>query len=209
MGTIQTIRERLAQKQVELKNNGKPSGFFSILNLSVKGGINILLAKWYLRKCTALGKLISVNQKPLIINHGIINLGDEVRIWSNIQQTKIFVDQGGTLTVGKNSRINGVHISVSDQIQIGDNVRIAPYCIIIDNDYHKLEDHFSNEGTKKPIIIEDDVWITMNCMIMKGVRIGKGAVIAAGAVVTRDVAPYTVVGGVPAKLIKRLETKTE
>ncbi|HLU90186.1 MAG TPA: DapH/DapD/GlmU-related protein, partial [Cyclobacteriaceae bacterium] len=58
---------------------------------------------------------------------------------------------------------------------------------------------------KSPIIIEDDVWITMNCMIMKGVKIGKGAVIAAGAVVTRDVEPYTVVGGVPAKLIKRLE----
>src|SRR5690606_23008563 len=194
MGTIQTIRERLAQKQVELKNNGKPSGFFSILNLSVTGGINILLAKWYLRKCTALGKLISVNQKPLIINHGIINSGDEVRIWSNIQQTKIFVDQGGTLTAGKNSRINGVHISVSLQFQIGDHVRSATYCISTDNDYHTLEGHFSNEATKKLIIIEDDVWITMSCMSMKGARRGRGPVIAAGTVVTRDAAPYTVVG---------------
>ena len=204
MDTIRTIRERIAQKQVELKKNGHPSGILSILGLLTKSGINMLLAKWYLRKCTSLGKLISVNQKPLVINQGAIHLGDEVRVWSNINRTKIFVDKGGTLTVGKNSRINGVHISVGDKVQIGNNVRIAPYCIIIDNDYHKVEDHFSDEGTRKPIIIEDDVWITMNCMIMKGVRIGRGAVIAAGAVVTRDVAPYTVVGGVPAKLIKQL-----
>ena len=152
-----------------------------------------------------IGKIGICKPKPLIINQGIIHLGDEVRIWSNINKTKIFVDKAGTLTVGRNSRINGVHLSVSKRVQIGNNVRIAPYCIIIDNDFHKVDDHFSDEGTKSPIIIEDDVWITMNCMIMKGVKIGKGAVIAAGAVVTRDVEPYTVVGGVPAKLIKRLE----
>src|SRR5690606_40162476 len=116
-----------------------------------------------------------------------------------------FVDKGGTLTVGRNTRINGVHISVSQHIEIGENVRIAPYCIIIDNDYHKINDHFSDEGDRKPITIADDVWITMNCMIMKGVTIGKGAVIAAGAVVTRDVAPYPGVGGVPARVSRNIE----
>src|SRR5690606_15656443 len=169
----------------ELKEKGQSSDFFGLSGFLIQSGVRVMLAKWYLRKCTSLGKLISVNQKPLIINQGIIHLGDEVRIWSNINKTKIFVDKEGILTVGKNSRINGVHLSVSQGVQIGCNVRIAPYCIIIDNDYHKVDDHFSDDGSKKPIIIEDDVWITMNCMIMKGVRIGKGAVIAAGAVVTR------------------------
>lgn len=209
MTTTQKIRVRLAQKQAELRKKGEPIGYISMFRLLFKSAARMLLAKWYLRKCTSLGNLISINKKPLIVNHGSIHLEDEVRIWSNINKTKIFVDKGGSLTIGKNSRINGAHISVSERINIGKDVQIAPYCIIIDNDYHQLEDHLSDEGTKAPIIIEDDVWITMNCMIMKGVRIGKGAVIAAGAVVTRDVAPYTMVGGVPAKLIKQLTIKPE
>ena len=207
MGIVNTISERVSQKREELRQKGEPANLFALTTLLFKSGMRVLLAKWYLRKCTSLGKLISVNQKPLIINQGVIHLADEVRIWSNIHKTKIFVDKGGTLIVGRNSRINGVHISVSQQVQIGNNVRIAPYCIIIDNDYHKIDDHFSDEGTRSAITIEDDVWITMNCMIMKGVTIGKGAVVAAGAVVTRDVAPYTVVGGVPAKLIKKMEVR--
>lgn len=207
MGMIQTIRQHLSQKKRELSQRGEPSGLLALFRLTLQGGLRMALATWYLRRCTSLGKLVSVNQKPLIINKGVIHLGDEVRIWSNIQKTKIFVDKGGTLTVGRNTRINGVHISVSQHIEIGENVRIAPYCIIIDNDYHKINDHFSDEGDRKPITIADDVWITMNCMIMKGVTIGKGAVIAAGAVVTRDVAPYTVVGGVPARFIKNIEVR--
>jgi len=54
----------------------------------------------------------------------------------------------------------------------------------------------------KPVVIEDDVWIAARSIILPGVTIGKGAVIAAGAVVTKDVPPYTVVGGVPARKIK-------
>ena len=207
MRIIHSIKERVALKRTQLESNGEPSGFMHLLGAVLGSAGRILLAKWYLRKCTSTGQLVSVNQKPLIVNAGAIHLGDEVRIWSNINKTKIFVDKGATLTVGKNTRINGAHISVSDRIEIGSNVQIAPYCIFIDNDYHKIDDHFSDEGTKSPIIIKDWAWITMNCMIMKGVTIGEGAVIAAGAVVTKDVAPYTLVGGVPAKLIRKLEVK--
>ncbi len=189
---------------MELKTNGQSEGLFSITGVVLGGAFRMVLARWYLRNCTSLGKMVSVNKKPQIVNKGTIHMGDDVRVWSNIHKTKIFVDKGAKLTIGKNSRINGVHISVSHNIEIGNNVRIAPYSIIIDNDFHRIDDHFSDEGNRGPIVIEDDVWITMNCMVMKGVRIGKGAVIAAGAVVTKDVAPFTVVGGVPAKLIKKI-----
>jgi len=61
-----------------------------------------------------------------------------------------------------------------------------------------------DQGNTEPkaVVIEDDVWIAARAIILPGVRIGKGAVIAAGAVVTKDVPPYTVVGGIPARKIK-------
>jgi acetyltransferase-like isoleucine patch superfamily enzyme len=107
--------------------------------------------------------------------------------------------------VGHNTRINGAHISASTSISIGANVRIAPYAIIIDDDYHDVKDHFGTEGKKSPIVIEDNVWIAMDAKILKGVRVGKGSVVATSAVVTKDVPPYCVVAGVPAKVIKKLE----
>ena len=60
-----------------------------------------------------------------------------------------------------------------------------------------------------PVIIEDDVVIGANAVVLEGVRVGKGAVVAAGAIVISDVAPYTVVGGVPARVIKQLDDKTK
>lgn len=61
----------------------------------------------------------------------------------------------------------------------------------------------------QPVIIEDDVVIGANAVVLEGVRVGKGAVVAAGAIVIEDVAPYTVVGGVPARVLKQLDDKTK
>ncbi|MFW6348161.1 MAG: acyltransferase [Cyclonatronaceae bacterium] len=201
---IGKIKQRVADKREELAAQGEPNGLADIAGLLFSAAVRMLLGKWYLRKCSSVGSFVSVNGKPLIVNKGELHLGDEVRVWSNINRAKLFVDKGARLVVGVNSRVNGVHISASNRVEIGDNVRLAPYTIIIDNDFHKVDDHFSDGGARKPIIIEDDVWITMNCMIMKGVRIGRGAVIAAGAVVTKDVPAYSVAGGVPAKVIRRI-----
>ncbi len=147
--------------------------------------------------------MVSVNGKPVIGNLGEIVLGDEVRVWSTIVQAKLYTGKKGKLIVGRNSRLNGVHIDARELIQIGENVRIAPYTIILDSDFHDLKDHFA-DGASQPIIIEDDVWLATRCTILKGVRIGKGAVVATGAVVTKDVPPRSVVAGVPAKVIKIL-----
>jgi len=205
MSKLKAIKQNIKEKKKEFSEAGETISNFNFFFIIIGAAYNILVAKWYLRKCTSVGHFVSTNKKPIIKNNGIINLSDHVRIWSNTNQTILFTAKNAILEVGENSRINGSHISVSNKLVIGKNVRIAPYCIIIDSDFHKVDDHFSNEGVSKPIIIEDDAWITMHCMIMKGVTIGKGAVVASGAVVTKDVPPYTVVAGVPAKIIKKIK----
>lgn len=100
-----------------------------------------------------------------------------------------------------------------ERLEIGSFCSIADNVVFLLGGEHNL-DAFSTypfkakflktveAGTKGPIIVEDDVWIGFNSTILSGVRIGQGAVIGAGAVVNKDVAPYEVVGGVPAKHIK-------
>lgn len=164
--------------------------------------IRLFTAKIYLRKCVK-GKWVTTRKKPLIIARGLIELGDRVVIWSIFQRSILSVHSNATLKIGARSRINGVHIAVKSSVKIGQNVRIAPYTLIMDSDFHDINDH-SSSGESAPIIIEDDVWIASRAIILKGVTVGKGSVIAAGAVVTKDVEPYTIVAGVPAVEIKKL-----
>ena len=163
----------------------------------------LLLPYWYLRSAEK-GKMVSVQGKPFIRNKGKIILGDRVRVWSIFQQVKLSVRRGGILIVGNNSRLNGVHIAVKKKVSIGNNVRIAPYVLIMDSDFHDVNNHFSEEGKTDAVIIHDNVWIATKATILKGVTIGEGAVIGACSLVIKDVPPYTVVGGVPAKVIKNL-----
>lgn len=94
-------------------------------------------------------------------------------------------------------------IRCRERITIGNNVSIAYNVLIQDSDYHTIYD---KEGNPKPqtlpITIEDNVWIGANAIILKGVTIGEGSVIAAGSVVTKSIPPHTLVGGNPAKVIK-------
>jgi acetyltransferase-like isoleucine patch superfamily enzyme len=83
-------------------------------------------------------------------------------------------------------------------VDIGRDCRISWDVIIMDDDQHVVP---GTDGGPKPIVIEDNVWIGCRCIILKGVRIGTGAILAAGAVVTKDVPPHAVVGGVPARVI--------
>jgi acetyltransferase-like isoleucine patch superfamily enzyme len=170
----------------------------------IQGTWRVILARIYLRSCNHIGKLVSVNGRPIIGNLGEMTFADEVRIWSNIERSKLYTGKHGKLIVGRNSRLNGVHIDARELIQIGDTVQIGPYTIIMDSDFHDLKDH-SKDGPSSPIYIEDDVWIATRVTILKGVRIGKGSVIAAGAIVTKDVPPYSVAAGTPARVVKKIE----
>ena len=111
------------------------------------------------------------------------------------------------LTIGQKTSI-GRHciINAKGNVNIGSFVRIGPNVIInsINHNYLSKDTQIFHQGViGKKVIIGDDVWIGSNSLILPGVIIGNGAVIAAGSVVTKNVEPYTVVAGSPAKLIKR------
>lgn len=193
----------LVSKYKEEKLKNPKISFIGFGFKLVIGVWRMLVAKWYLRSCTSLGKYVSINGKPKLENLGEMHLSDEVRVWSKIIKAKLYTGPNGTLIIGKNSRINGAHIDAQQSITIGKNVRIAPYTIILDSDFHSLHNHFS-DGESKPIVIEDNVWLATRCTILKGVTIGQNSVVATGAIVTKDVPPNCVVGGIPAKVIKNL-----
>jgi acetyltransferase-like isoleucine patch superfamily enzyme len=99
----------------------------------------------------------------------------------------------------------GVIITTGGGVEIGDRTLVG-YRTIISSANHLIPDGhgriFGSGHDRKKVIIGCDVWIGANCTIVAGVTIGEGAVIAAGSVVTKNVAPYAIVGGVPAKIIK-------
>jgi acetyltransferase-like isoleucine patch superfamily enzyme len=112
------------------------------------------------------------------------------------------------ITIGANSLIGELNVLRGQGgITIGDRVYTSPLCQLIAVN-HVFDDParpFIEQGiTAEGIVVEDDVWIGSGAVITDGVRVGKGAVVAAGAVVTADVAPHTVVGGIPARLIKNI-----
>jgi len=116
------------------------------------------------------------------------------------------------IKIGKDSLI-GEYSVIRGQggVEIGDRVYTSPFTQIIAVN-HVFDDPnrpFVDQGiTAEGIVIEDDVWLGAGAVITDGVRIGKGSIVAAGAVVTKDVEPHTVVGGVPAKLIKSIDGKS-
>lgn len=91
-------------------------------------------------------------------------------------------------------------------VKIGNDVEIASHCFVISSNhsFDRLDIPMRFQGVvAKGICIEDDVWLGSRVTILDGVTVGKGAIVAAGAVVNSNVEPFTIVGGVPAKYIKR------
>lgn len=93
-------------------------------------------------------------------------------------------------------------------VQVGNNVTFGPHVTIVTGT-HELVDpcHRAGALVPKPVVIEDGAWLCLGVIILPGVTVGKGAVVAAGSVVTRDVPPHTLVGGSPARVIRSLETE--
>lgn len=123
---------------------------------------------------------------------------------------KSFVENNVYLSNGKNLKIgSGCQINENVFIQgayIGNNVMIAPNVAILCTSHNHLSTEIpminQGETAPNPPIIENDVWLGRNVVVMPGITISTGSIVAAGAVVTKNVAPFSVMGGVPAILIR-------
>lgn len=113
----------------------------------------------------------------------------------------------GDVTIGDNTRI-GIHSTIIGPVCIGHHVNLAQGIVVtaLNHQFENTALRIDLQGVStKPVIIGDDVWIGANSVILPGVTIGSHCVVAAGAVVTKDVPKNTVVGGIPAKVLKTLE----
>lgn len=117
--------------------------------------------------------------------------------------SRITINPGAILKIGNMKMFHGVVIDCFKSITIGNDVGIAEGVVIRDSDSHPIiiNDCPISQDVSAPIVIEDHVWIGMNAIVLRGVTIGEGSIVAAGSVVSRNVPPHSLVSGVPAKVI--------
>jgi maltose O-acetyltransferase len=166
----------------------------------------VVRARWYLRGADELGSRVRVWGRPAVTASGTLRVADRVRIFAVPARTELSVQHGATLDIGSRTFINyGCSISAAELVRIGPRCNIGSHVIIMDNDFHSLDpEHRLDIPPSAPIIVEENVWIGVRATVLRGVTIGAGSVVAAGSVVTKDVPPRTLVGGLPAKVIREL-----
>jgi len=187
----------------------------------MKKFLNYLKIFWEKDKFKHLGKGVYIHYSARFSGKGSISLGDEViisrgvslsgdvkigdRTW--IGDFVIIQSWGGKIELGADCSVNPFCVLYGHGgLKIGNGVRIATQVVIAPMNHIFKEKHIPiyKQGIEaRGIIIEDDIWIGANAIILDGVKIGKGSVIGAGSVVTEDVEPYSIVVGVPARIIRK------
>lgn len=170
---------------------------------------SLLTAPFNLRHCDKVGSRVRTRHRPHIENMGTMVIGNDVNINSRNVQTDLVTGPHGYLEVGDQTSINfGVSIVANKKITIGKRVRIGPYTMIYDSNMHVHGNRYER-APGDPVTVDDDVWLASRVMVMKGSKIGKGSIVAAGSVVSGIIPPYVVVAGMPAQIIKYIQSPEE
>jgi maltose O-acetyltransferase len=179
--------------------------------MSLKYGLAMLRARWYLRKATVLGTKARVWGRPFVNNQGVMKFGERIRLDSTIATLELVSAPGGVLEIGSSTFINyGCSIAANLLVSIGADCSIGTYVNIMDNNFHRLEpDHRYEMPESQPVILEDNVWLGTRVIVLPGVTIGTGSVVGAGSVVTRDIPPYALAVGCPAKIVRKLNVDAD
>ena len=176
------------------------------------------------KKNAILGRNISFGVSGNCFNES--HRKENIRIGDNsFIMGSLYTADDGKIEIGKHFYFGGNSIiGAINSVKVGDCVIISNDVKIFDNNNHPISPEkrknmsmggFKNENwhwrhaDNKAIIIEDNVWIGQYVTILKGVKIGKGAIVGTRAVVTKDVPPYTIVAGNPAKVVKKLSVGDE
>ena len=149
-------------------------------------------------------KNVHMGRNVVITGIEKIRVGDGTRIMAN----SYIYGHDGVLSIGKDCSFNhNVMIAASQgEISIGDNVLIGPNSVLraADHEFKDIEVPIRRQGHRSgKIILENNVWLGAGVIVTTNVTIGEGSIVAAGAVVTKDIPPFVIVGGVPAKVIKK------
>jgi acetyltransferase-like isoleucine patch superfamily enzyme len=158
-----------------------------------------LKARWSLRKVNRRGQRCVVLGSP-VVDGSDMEVGDDFKVWSGHRTT--LISGWGKLRFGDRVFVNvGTTIIAVEQIVVGDDVAFANDVYVMDSDSHGVE---GRPHRQAPITIGDGCWIGARAMILPGVTIGKRVLVAAGAVVTRDVPDDSLVAGNPARVVRQL-----
>jgi len=177
--------------------------------------IKILLDMLYNKMILRINKVntssnLNINGRIIVKNHGSIFIGENVTINNSSEHNPVGLphptilstqNKNAKIIIGDNVGISGVSIVSARSVKIGNRVLIGGGVGIWDTDFHPLDfnkrrDHQTKGAKSKPIIIEDDVFIGARAIILKGVTIGRGSVIGAGSLVSRDVPEYSTIMGI-------------
>jgi acetyltransferase-like isoleucine patch superfamily enzyme len=193
-------------KELFLKGMKDPRKGYEVLKLLAKG-YYYKFKYTILNKNVQIGRNFKVSGRLSIDGPGEVVIGDNVSIegeafpvtpWTSNPDAKI--------VIGNNVFMNSTRFGCSKRIEIGDNCILAD-CRILDTDFHSVCPKNRNDPNhieSIPIKIGNNVWITMGCVILKGVTIGDNSTITALSVICDAVDEYSLYGGNPAKLIKKL-----
>ena len=154
---------------------------------------HVLPAYYRRRFCHAGAQLIV---RGRITVRGKVSVGDKVTF---TRSSELLAYEDGVIKIGSHVYFNGGTIVSTLSVEIGNYVVINRGALILDHNGYGLD---GNPEVKKPVKIGDHVWIGMRAIILKGVTVGDNSVVGAGAVVTEDVEPNTIVGGNPARKIR-------
>lgn len=161
-----------------------------------------LNARWQLRHADVIGSRVRLSGRAKIVNEGRMTIGDRVRLDSTVAKLELVALAGGHLEIAENAFINyGTSIVAAAHVRVGEDCLIGTHVMVMDCDFHRVEDK-AWDTNGEPIILEPRVWLGNRSIVLKGVTVGHDSVVAAGAVVTKDVPPRTVVAGNPARVVR-------
>lgn len=196
---------QLVTKLIEKWQRDRALGVATMVKKGARYARELASAQLYLREANEVGQGARTLARPRVDNQGRLVIGRGTLLRSINVPVELAVGRGGLLQIGDDSVLNyGVSVGAMRSVTIGSRVRIGPYVMIIDTEFHSIYDR-KLMPEPRPVVIEDDVWLGAKSSVLPGVRIGRGSIVGVSSVVGSDVPAFTMVAGVPARPVKKLD----